>query len=212
MSSLSRQSIRVIIVDDHPVYREGLRVILAREPGMLFAGAASKATDAYALAKTARPDVALIETALPRVDGFAVARELRRRTPACRILMLAIGDGHGMAKSAAAAGASGYLYGTQAAAEVVEAIRAVFNGERYVPVDGDGDGASRPDGLSALSTREREIFGLAVGGLSNDNMAQHLKISVKTVETHRAHINSKLGVHSTAELVRYAALHGLLPR
>jgi DNA-binding NarL/FixJ family response regulator len=210
MSSPSRPSIRVILVDDHPLYREGLRVILEREPTMAFAGAASKAADAYAMLKAAKPDVAIVEAALPKIDGFAVTRELRRRIPSCRVLILALDHPPGLAKNALAAGASGYLYGTQGGDDVLHAIKAVSRGDRYLPADGDPP--PKADGLSTLSTRERQIFGLAVGGLSNDNMAQHLKISVKTVETHRAHINSKLSVHSTAELVRFAAIHGLLAR
>src|ERR1019366_2278304 len=122
MSSALRPSTRVIIVDDHPLYREGLRVTLARDPSLTFAGAASKAADAYALAKSAKPDLAIVEAALPRTDGFAVTREVRRRVPSCRVLILAFGHPPGLAKNALAAGASGYLYGTQEADEVIKAI------------------------------------------------------------------------------------------
>jgi DNA-binding NarL/FixJ family response regulator len=210
MSSASHPSVRVIVVDDHPIYREGLRAILSREGSLTIVGEASSAPDAYTVAKTAKPDVAIVESKLDGTSGFTITRELRRLVPGCHVLILAFGDAPRLAEDALASGATGYIYASHTAGEVVEAIRTVSRGEPFLPTDGVS--AEKADGLSTLSTREREIFGLAVGGLSNDNMAQHLKISVKTVETHRAHINRKLGVHSTAELVRYAARHGLLPR
>jgi DNA-binding NarL/FixJ family response regulator len=196
----------VIVIADAPVYREGLRAILTRQRGMIFAGEASLAAEAYAMAEVAKPDVAIVDAILPGVDGFAVTLELRRRLPACRVLILGTQDLHRIAERAGAVGASGYLLRTCPAGEIILAILAIGRNERYAPAP-----ASTTDPvLASLSTRETEIFHLAVDGLSNDNISGHLHISVKTVETHRAHINRKLSVHSTAELVRLAARHGLL--
>jgi DNA-binding NarL/FixJ family response regulator len=198
----------VIVIADPPVYREGLRAILTRQRDMIFAGEASAAAEAYVMAEVAKPDVAIVDAILPGADGFAVTLELRRQLPACRVLILATQDLHRIAERAGAAGASGYVLKTCPADEIARAIEALGRNERYAPAP-----ASNSDPvIASLSARETQIFHLAVDGLSNDNISGHLNISVKTVETHRAHINRKLSVHSTAELVRLAARHGLLLR
>ena len=211
MDASARTKLRVIIIDDHPIYREGLRAVLGREADLHVVGEAANAADAYTIAEVAKPDVALVEAMLPAIDGFAVTRELRRRVPRCKMLILARPEVQRIAELALASGASGYALKTQPVDQLVLAIRTVGRDERYLPAPASSPAAV--DGtIAILSAREREIFDLAIRGLSNDNMAEDLKISVKTVETHRAHINRKLSVHSTAELVRFAARHGLLPR
>jgi two-component system response regulator NreC len=213
---------RLVLIDDHPLLREGLRRVLSAQPDLEVVGEAASAREGYAVVDAVRPDVALVDLALPGTDGVAATRELRRRQPRCRVLILSMHVDEALAVQALSAGANGYATKDQPADAVIEAVHMVGRGETYLSPRLSREAILdhlRPrrhappaaDPLAELSAREREIFGLAVRGFSNEGIAGELVISVKTVETHRAHINKKLGVHSTAELVRFAARHGLLP-
>jgi DNA-binding NarL/FixJ family response regulator len=214
-------SLKVALVDDHQLFREGLRAVLANQPDLTVVGEASDAREAYTVVDTTQPDVVVLDVALPGVNGIAAARELTRREPRRKILVLSMHVGEDYVARALSAGATGYALKEQSAGELVEAIRAVARGQaylsprisRFVVEDylrlrrGEG-GTAGP--LGALSAREKEVFDLLVRGFSNDGIAGQLCISVKTVETHRAHILRKLRVHSIAELIRFAARHGLV--
>jgi DNA-binding NarL/FixJ family response regulator len=206
--------ISIVLIDDHQVFRQGLRAVLAAQPDLTVIGEAGDGASAYALVEANPPDVALVDISLPGVHGIVVARELKRRAPRCRVLILTAGGMPDSVEEASAAGVAGYALKTQSAESIVDAIRVVARGEVYwAPELGDRGHAAPRGGsasLDALSRREREIFDLIVIGNSNEAMSQSLHISVKTVETHRASINRKLGVHSTAELVRFAATNRLL--
>lgn len=210
----------VALVDDHPVFREGLRTLLAGEPGLEVVGEAADARGACAIANTAKPAVIVIDVALPDGDGIAATQEILRNSPRTRVLALTMHTGEFFVSRAFSAGVSGYAIKTQAPEEIVSAICAVARGETYVPArfshlvsrHSEPRRAGNPSTpFDDLSKREREIFDLILRGFTNDGMARTLFISVKTVETHRSHINRKLRVHSTGELIRLAALHGLLP-
>jgi DNA-binding NarL/FixJ family response regulator len=213
--------IKVALVDDHPLFRAGLRALLREQSDIVVAGEAGEAREAYRLVEATPLDVITLDIALPGVTGIATTRELIRRRVTARVLMLTMHSGEDFVAQALAAGAAGYALKTQMPAELVEAIHAVARGESYLcprisrPVVDDmlrqrrgGHAGGGP--CDMLSPREREVFDLLVRGYSNDDIAAQLCISIKTVETHRARILKKLRVHSMVELLRFASRHGLL--
>lgn len=209
---------RIALVDDHPLFRSGIRTILSSQPDFDVVAEASDARQAYQVAESAHPELMVIDLNLPGVDGLSVTREVLRRVPQIKVLILSMYTDEMHAARALAAGALGYAMKTQPGEELMEAVRCVARGERYVPstlsvsmLDVHRRAAGRDAGpLGALSPREREIFGLLVRGLSNRSIARELSISVKTVETHRTHIHEKLGVHSIAQLIHFAAVNGAI--
>ena len=215
------ETISVLVVDDHHLFREGLRTVLASEPDVRISGEASTGREAFEMVDSLKPDVVTLDVTLPDGDGIQTTREILRRQPSTRVLMLTMHGSHYYVAQALAAGAKGYALKEQKPEEIVEALRTVARGEIYVapqlpqelaattaPVRGRANPASTP--LDTLSPRERDVFDLIVRGYTNASMAESLKLSVKTIETHRTHINRKLKVHSTGELIRLAALHGLI--
>jgi len=209
---------RVMLVEDHAVFRTALRELLAvRDPALQVVAEAATAQDAWRLADQHRPDVTIMDLVLRGESGVSATRELCRRQRGSRVLVLTAIDNPSFVRESFAAGARGYALKEQTAEEIVGAVRVVASGMRYLPPHFDpeliseGKQAAQADGLfGQLSAREREIFDLVVAGHGNQRIAAELFISVKTVETHRARINRKLGVHSGVELVRFAALHGRL--
>jgi len=209
---------RLMLVEDHAVFRSALRELFAtREPSFEMVAEAATAQDAWRLADQHHPDLTIMDLFLRGESGISATRELCRRHRGARVLILTAVDNPCFVREAFAAGARGYALKEQTAEEIFGAVRVVAGGARYLPprfdpelmVDGRANG--QPDGLfGQLSAREREIFDLVVAGHGNQRIAAELFISVKTVETHRARINRKLGVHSGVELVRFAALHGRL--
>jgi two-component system, NarL family, response regulator NreC len=214
-------SVSLVLVDDHLLFRASLRVLLASEPGLSISGEAADAREAYRTVEEHKPDVVLLDIALPGVNGVSITRELVRRDPRCKILVLTQHSSEDFVAQALAAGALGYALKHQQPREIVDAIHAVAHGDRYLcprlqrgaveellRLKQRGRGTDGP--CDALSVREREIFDLLVRGYSNGDIAAQLCISIKTVETHRAHVLKKLGAHSMVELLRFAARHGLL--
>jgi two-component system response regulator NreC len=213
-------TVNVLLVDDHHLFREGLRTVLAATDDIRVVGEASTGREAFLMLDSLKPDVVTVDVTLPDGDGILATREILRRQPKTRVLMLTMHGNHYYVSQALAAGAKGYALKEQLPTEIVDALRAVARGEVYVapqlPQDlaASSGGARRGSGatspLESLSPRERDIFDLIVRGYTNTIMAETLQLSVKTIETHRAHINKKLRVHSTGELIRLAALHGLV--
>ncbi len=209
---------RIVLVDDHHLFRAGLRAAIAPCSDLEVAGEAHDARGALAvLQQTAGADVVVLDISLPGSDGIAAAREILRSFRRVKVLILTAHKGPDYVRQAFAAGASGYVLKDETPEDVLEAIRAVARGETHVSpaVPRPAPGAEATPGargvLDCLSAREREIFSLIVHGHSSQDIARQLCISLKTVETHRSHINQKLGVHSTSEIVRLAAMHDLLP-
>jgi DNA-binding NarL/FixJ family response regulator len=214
-------SLRLAMIDDHRLFREGLRALLERQPDFEIVGEAADDREALALVEQTKPDLAIVDVMLSGVSGIAVTRELVQRLPDLRILMLSMHAREDFVAEALAAGAHGYSHKDQPAETIIGAIRTVMRGETYLAPTISGRvlesyrelrrRSGAPAGpLGALSRREREVFDLLIRGFGNRQIGRQLFISVKTVETHRAHILRKLHVHSIAELVRYAALHGLV--
>jgi DNA-binding NarL/FixJ family response regulator len=209
---------RVMLVEDHAVFRAALKELFAtREPSFEVVAETATAQEAWRLADEHRPDVTIMDLFLRGESGISATRELCRRQRGARVVMLTAVDNPSFVREAFAAGARGYALKEQTAEEIIAAVRIVAGGARYLPsrfdpdLLGDGRQTPQPEGLfGQLSAREREVFDLVVAGHGNQRIASELFISVKTVETHRARINRKLGVHSGVELVRFAALHGRL--
>lgn len=210
----------VAIIDDHALFRAGLRSLLAREPGLDVVAEAAEANTAYQAVETAKPDVVILDVGLPGANGITVGRELVRRTPQTRILALSMYSDAEHVTQAFEAGILGYATKAQPASEVVDAIRTVAQGRRYLapslsPAMLDDYQSQRRSGplaspLRALTSREREIFDLTVRGLSNEAIARQLGISRRTVETHRSRILRKTHAHNAMDLVRLAAQLGIL--
>jgi DNA-binding NarL/FixJ family response regulator len=202
----------IFTVDDHPLFRTGVGHVLAQEPDCRVVGEAGRAGEALARLDADRPDVVLMDVALPEMDGVAATREIRRRAPATRVLMLTMHDQLQDVIDALAAGASGYALKCEGPEALVDALRTVWRGERYLAPGiaarmAASEARRRPasDVLAVLSEREREVFGLAARCLTTREIAGELGISRKTVDTHLYRIHRKLGLRTATELVRLAA-------
>lgn len=206
-------TLRIALIDDHLLFRQGLSAIVAMQKDMAVVIEGGDAREVYQEIESAPPDVAVVDVSLRGSNGIAATREILRRSPDVKVLILTMHTNEDFAVQAFAAGASGYALKDQDAGEVLDAIRAVASGQRYLAPALSPSVMARPRGngpLSQLSPREREVFDLIVQSRSNRDIATYLCISIKTVETHRSSINRKLGAHSTADLVRIAARHGLI--
>jgi len=211
------EPIRVALCDDHAVVRSGLRRILAEEADMEVVGEVGTANEAAALAAATHPDVFVMDLGLPDISGIEATRTVRAASPATKVLVLTVHDDVAYLRRAFDAGATGYLVKDAADVELVLAVRHVASGQEYVhPALGaallapaaTGPRAAGPGG--ELSERELEVLRLVALGYTNPEVASELYVSVRTVETHRAHLQQKLSLKARADLVRYAREIGLL--
>jgi two-component system, NarL family, response regulator NreC len=209
-------SVRVLIVDDHAVVRAGLKLLLEAEDDLDPVGEAGTARDAIFQARSLKPDVILLDVVMPDQSGLDVLPTLIHEQPETKVLILSMQDDPQYVRQAFAAGASGYVLKEAADTEVVAAIREVARGGRYVNpelgarlVFAETEAVRRAE-ADPLSDREREVLRLLALGHTNQEIAKQLYISVRTAETHRAHIMQKLQLRSRAELVRHALAQGLL--
>ncbi len=209
-------SIRVLIIDDHAVVRAGLRLLLDREKDMEVVAEAGTADEGVRAARLEKPDVVLLDVVMPEGSGLEVTDKIVSASKGARVLVLSMQDDPSYVRQAFAGGASGYMLKEAADADLVHAVREVAGGGRYVhptlgarlaqaEVEEARRAASDP-----LSDREREVLRLLALGHTNQEIAKQLYISVRTAETHRAHIMQKLGLGTRAELVRYALANGML--
>lgn len=211
------EAIRVALCDDHAVVRNGLRRILEIEDGFEVVGEAGTVDEALAIARAERPDVFVMDVGLPGANGIEVSREIGEISPETAVLMLTVHDDIGYLRKAFGAGAKGYLLKDAADIELVQAIRDVSGGGKYVhPSLGaallaEQSPTTRLKGPGGeLSEREEEVLRCVALGLTNAETAAELFVSVRTVESHRAHIQQKLGVQGRAKLVQLAREQGLL--
>jgi two-component system response regulator NreC len=208
--------IRVLVVDDHAVVRSGLKLLLAAEGDLEVVGEAGSAREAVFEVRALKPDVVLLDVVMPGESGIDAVPKILHDSPESKVLVLSMEDDPNYVHEAFAAGASGYVLKEAADAEVVDAIRQVADGGSYVhPVLGARMVAADAEAKAAaaadpLSDREREVLKLLALGHTNQEIAKQLYISVRTAETHRAHIMRKLGLDTRAALVRYAIEHDLL--
>jgi DNA-binding NarL/FixJ family response regulator len=215
----ARPATRVLLADDHPVMRSGLRKLLQRA-GIRVVAEAGDGDEAVRLALAERPDIALLDLAMPGIGGLEAARQISRACPETRVVMLSGLEGNQHLAEAARAGAVAFITKGATFQEMLGVLDAVREGRSYEGLEGVGmtlDGFDlthgRPDPADAVDTltaREREVLGLVAAGHSSASVAAILRVSVRTVETHRQHIMGKLGIHSVAGLTRFAIAHGLV--
>ena len=210
---------RILLADDHAVVRRGLRMVLEAQPDLVVAAEADDGAEALELGLREQIDLAILDIAMPRMTGLTVARELHRRRPKLRVLMLSMHENERYLYEALKAGASGYVVKTVADRDLVEAVRAAMRGEKFLypgamtPLIADYLHRARQDlpvREDPLSPREQEVVKLVAEGLTNKQIAETLVISEKTVERHRANILEKLGMRDRVELTRYAIRQGLI--
>ena len=209
-------TIRALVVDDHAVVRSGLRRVLEAEADIEVVGEAGDARNAVFETRAKKPDVILMDVVMPGKGGIEAIPDVLKDAPEAKVLVLSMQDDPRYVTEAFEAGASGYVLKEAADTEVVAAVRAVASGERYVHpalgarlVAAESEARKRSE-ADPLSDREREVLRLLALGHTNQEIAKMLYISVRTAETHRAHIMQKLRLSSRAELVRHALAEGLL--
>lgn len=212
-------TLRILLADDHTVVRQGLRKVLEERADWQVVAEAGDGREAVRLAEQHKPDVAVIDVAMPLLNGIETTRQIVRRVPDVRILVLSMHSDEAYVTQILKAGATGYLLKDSADVDLLQAVSAVSQGQSFFSpavarlmlddyVWQRGEGAS--DRYESLSEREREIFQLIAEGKTNKGMATLLFISPSTVETHRAHIMEKLDLHSAAEIVLYAVRRGVI--
>jgi DNA-binding NarL/FixJ family response regulator len=212
---------RVLLVDEQRLFREGLCALLRARGEVEIVGQASSAREAYELVRRLHPDLVVMELLLPGVDGASAAREIRRLQQACKLLVLTACKESCRLQAAWLSGIDACVTKDESADTLFAAIMSLSAGRRFVSpalrrtgsalrtIDERHRNGSDP--LTHLSLREREVFDLVVRGFTTKAVAQELCISAKTVETHRAHLNEKLAAHCSADLVRYAFRNGVPP-
>ena len=209
-------TIRVLVVDDHAVVRSGIRLVLEAEEDIEVVGEAGTAEEGVRAARLEKPDVVLLDVVMPGRSGIEATPDIRAAAKNAEVLVLSMQDDPSYVREAFAAGASGYVLKEAVDVEVVQAVREVAAGRKYVhPALGARLAAAEAEDAAKsasdpLSEREREVLRLLALGHTNQEIAKMLYISVRTAETHRAHIMQKLGLQTRAELVRHALASGLL--
>jgi len=199
---------RVLIVDDHPVVRQGIRLMIEAEPDLTICGEAQTEQQARKLVRELKPDALVVDLSLTEGDGFNVVRDVHAHFPGIRILVLSMHDEAIYAERLLAEGASGYIMKQAATDQLITALRTVLRGERFVSesLKRSLEARRAADGApsSRLSARELQVISLIGRGLGTREIADNLSLSVKTVETHRLTIKRKLALDTNAQLVQYA--------
>jgi two-component system response regulator NreC len=206
--------IRVLLADDHAILRDGVRALLHDEPDMAVVGEADNGRWAVDQARTLRPDVVLMDIGMPLLSGLEATRQIKKENPSTRVLILTMHENAEYIQQVLAAGASGYVLKHAAGKELVNAIRAVAQGGAFFSPTAARTLAdlyvnametdTQTDPYEELTSREREVLQLVAEGHTNQEIAQLLSLSVKTIKTHRLHLMQKLDLHDRSELVRYA--------
>jgi two-component system response regulator NreC len=215
-----RMKIRILLADDHTILRAGLKMMLNAQPDMEVIGEAQDGRQALHETQRLQPDVVLMDITMPDMNGIEATKQIKRAHPEVKILILTMHEHDEYIFQALRAGASGYMLKEAADTELITALHVVQSGQFYLSPAAQsvmvGDYLQRvrtgeeKDSYSSLTEREREILKLVAEGYTNNQIAERLVISPKTVDTHRTHIMDKLNLHSRAELVKYAMWRGLL--
>jgi len=216
------QTVRILLADDHTVVRQGLRKVLEERPEWKVVAEAGDGREAVRQAEQLKPDVAIIDVAMPLLNGVEATRQIVKHVPSVRVLVLSMHADDAYVTQILQAGASGYLLKDSADVDLIQAVAAVSQGKSFfspavarLMLDDyvkqrTGDPVVVIDRYETLSDREREVFQLIAEGKTNKDIAGLLFISPSTVETHRAHIMEKLDVHSASEIVLYAVRRGII--
>jgi DNA-binding NarL/FixJ family response regulator len=208
--------LHILIADDHGIVRAGLRMLLDRQEGMRVVAEAEDGVDALDKALSQKPDIAILDVAMPRMTGLQAARHIHDQAPEVHVLLLSMHDDERYLLEALKAGASGYVLKRAADTDLVDAVRAVARGNSFISPHAEGTllkkVLSDPDGdpTEKLTPREREVVKLIAEAYTNKEIAAILNLAEKTVESHRANVLAKLGMRDRVELVRYAIRRGLI--
>jgi DNA-binding NarL/FixJ family response regulator len=213
-------SVHILLVDDHPIVRQGLRTLLQAETDFIVIGEASSGIEALGLLERCRPDVLVIDLMMPGVTGLEVVQQSRQLSPQTRVIILSMHGDEAYVLQALKCGAMGYVLKGAEPGDLILGVREVIAGRRFlsaplseraIEVYIQRGRESEQDPHEMLTTREREVLQLAAQGLTNHAIAATLSISPRTVEIHRANMMHKLGLRHQADLVRYAMRRGILP-
>ncbi len=212
--------IRVLICDDHTILREGIRLLLNSQPDIEVVAEAVDGRDAVEQARTVKPDVILMDIAMPFLNGLEATKQIRRDNPNARVLVLTMYESDEYVSQMLEAGAAGYVLKKVAGSELVYALRAVYQGEAFLYPSITKrlvedylrrvESGQERDTFDGLTDREREVLQLIAEGHTNKEIADLLNLSVRTVQNHRAHIMEKLGMHDRGELIKYAIQKGII--
>jgi DNA-binding NarL/FixJ family response regulator len=208
--------IRVLIADDHGIVRSGLRMLIDRQADMRVVAEATDGVAALESAQAERPDVAVLDVSMPRMTGLQAAREIRAHAPATRVLLLSMHDDARYYMEGLDAGAAGYVLKRAADTDLIDALRTVAGGRRFLSGEAQRDlmqewlDGGSADTSDPLTPRELEVVKLIAEAHTNRQIAETLRVSEKTVESHRANVLAKLGMRDRVELARYAIRRGLV--
>jgi len=209
------KKIRILLADDHAVVRQGFKMILGAQPDMEIVGEAGNGREALELASSLKPDLVVMDVAMPELNGIEATRRMAEAAPHTRVLALSMHKDSVYVREILRAGARGYLLKDSVAADLVSAVRAVAGGEGYISpavsnavLDDYRRHVTNP--IDMLTSREREVLQMLAEGKTNKEIATVLNLSVYTVDAHRGRIMEKLNLHSINELVRFAVRNGLI--
>lgn len=213
--------ISIILADDHQIVRQGLRSLLDAEADMKVVGCAATGLEAVELVNKLRPEILVTDMMMPELNGIEVTRQALQRSPATRVIVLSMHSNEGYVTQALRNGALGYVLKDSSLEELVDAVRSVLSGRRYLSesisermietyIQKEQD-ASVDDPYETLTNREREVIQMVAEGHSSTEIAERLTISARTVETHRSNLMRKLSLGNQTELIRFAIRKGILP-
>ena len=217
---MTQKRITVALADDHNIVRQGLRKLLEAEQGIEVVGEASDGFEAAQMVENVHPDILVVDVMMPGMNGLEVTRQVKRRSPKTRVIVLSMHADNGYVLEALRSGAKGYILKESVVGDLIQAIHQAIAGRRYLShslseraIEGyvRQSDATSLEPLDLLTLREKEVLHLVAEGLSNLQIAQRLSISRRTVEMHRANLMRKLGLRSQAQLLRYALNQGMLP-
>ncbi|CAG0942519.1 Oxygen regulatory protein NreC [Anaerolineae bacterium] len=212
--------IRVLVCDDHTILRDGIKLLLNSQPDMEVVGEAVDGREAVEQARTLKPDVIIMDIAMPGLNGLEATKQIRRDDPNARVLVLTMYESDEYVSRMLEAGVLGYVLKKAAGSELVHAIRAIHQGEAFLYPSITKrlvedylrrvETGQERDSFNGLTEREREVLQLVAEGHPNRNIAEILNVSIRTVQNHRAHIMEKLGMHDRGELIKYAIQKGII--
>lgn len=217
MTNNVQEKIRLLLVDDHQILRDGLKQAISREEDMVLVGEADNGRDALVVTREAQPDVIIMDVSMPDLNGVEASRQIIKNNPDQKIIALSMHDDKHYVMGMFKAGVSGYLLKTNAFEQLAEAVRQVAAGHSYISSQIAGtlirsalDNDDLPEEADELSSREIEILQLIAEGKNTEYMSDKLHISKRTVENHRQSLRKKLGLNTIAELTRYAIKKGII--
>jgi len=217
---VEKKAIRILLADDHNIMRRGLRLLLERQPGFEVVAEAADGRQAVQAAEAAKPDIVVLDIAMPNMSGIEAAQRIRASLPLAAVIILSMHADEGYVLRALKVGAKGYLLKDSAESDLIDAIKAVSEGKAFFSPEiskilvedyvRDMRKRGAEDSYELLTSREREILHMLAEGKSNKDIATLLDLSLYTVETHRRNLQDKLNLHSLAELILYAVRKGLI--